>query len=354
MPEAITLALDVMGGDHAPDAVLQGADQVARNQPKVSFRLYGDQAVIEPALRKLPALDKQSVIKHTDSAVHNDDKPTMAIRQKRNSSMGLAIRAVRRGKADGVVSAGNTGALMAMAKVMLGTIPGIDRPAIAALVPTMKDNCVMLDLGANILCDANNLYEFAIMGDAFARAVLGKSSPSIGLLNIGTEEMKGNEAVKEAAQMIREAELDLNYYGHVEGSDIGKGVVDVIVTDGFNGNVALKTAEGTARVCHKFIKDAFASSPISKLGAVLARSALQEVAQKLDTRLLNGAMFVGLNGVVIKSHGGMDEVGLANAIELAVKLARDNINQRIREEMRQVGHSPADMMDDDEFQDDDV
>lgn len=333
----LRIALDAMGGDNAPFSVLKGADFACQKYKNVNFLLFGDQSKINPILEKLPALQKVSSVIHTDKVVTNEDKPSAAIRQGRDSSMGMAIKAVHDGTADGIVSSGNTGALMAIAKITLRTLPGIDRPAIATAYPTMRGRCIVLDLGANVECDANNLFQFAVMGDAFAHAVLQVERPSIGLLNVGSEEAKGNEVVKAAASMLKENGLKLNYYGHVEGDDITKGTVDVVVSDGFSGNISLKTAEGTAHMFSHFLKMAFKSSWISKLGYLLARPALKKVFNALDPRQHNGAMFLGLNGIVVKSHGGTDEVGFANAIGVAVELITHKINEQITKEI-EISH----------------
>jgi glycerol-3-phosphate acyltransferase PlsX len=330
----ITLALDTMGGDHAPLSVLEGADKALARHPNVRYQLYGTQHRLTAILEKLPRLKAVSEIIHTDIVIHNDEKPSIALRKSKDSSMGLAIRAVMEGKADGAVSAGNTGALMAISKFLLRTLEGIDRPAIASLFPTKDSECVILDLGANVGCDADNLFEFAVMGDAFARAVLGLKKPRIGLLNIGSEEAKGRDEVKTAAQLIRESSLAESFYGYVEGDTICEGIVDVIVTDGFSGNVALKTAEGTAKTLVHYLRQAFGSSPIAKLGYLLAKPALKTMFAHVDPRHHNGAMFLGLNGIVVKSHGGTDSVGFANAVGVAANLVAHNINDQIIEEMR--------------------
>lgn len=328
------IALDAMGGDAAPECVMEGAQIALTRHPEIRFMIYGDQAVVEPYLTKYPTLRSASELIHTDIRIANDDKPSMAIRQGRNSSMRLAIDSVADGKAAAVVSAGNTGALMAMSKIVLKTLPGINRPAIAALFPTIKGDCIMLDLGANVECSAQDLFHFAIMGDAFAKAVLGLKKPKIGLLNIGSEELKGHEEIKLAAQMLKESGLDIDYYGFVEGNIVPQGVVDVVVTDGFTGNVALKTAEGTARLIKTYISDAFRATPLSKLGAMLSKKALTTVKDRLDERKRNGAMFLGLNGIAVKSHGSADAVSFANAISVAYELAAHEVNRKILAELQ--------------------
>lgn len=334
MPQELTIALDAMGGDNAPACVLRGAAMALVRFPGVRFQIFGDERQIAPLLEQVSMLKPRSEIIHTDQFIRGDDKPSAAVRQGKQSSMRLAIDAVKEGRAHGVVSAGNTGALMAMSKIVLRTLAGINRPAIAALFPTMRGESVMLDLGANVECDAQDLLNFAIMGDAFARAVLGLSHPKLGILNVGSEDEKGHEEVKGAALKLRECGLDLNFHGFIEGMDIAQGLVDVVVTDGFTGNVALKTAEGTARLIRTYLRDAFNSSPVAKLGAFFAQGALATVKEKLDDRKRNGAMFLGLNGIVVKSHGSADAYSFCNAIGVAVELASHNINQKILQEIK--------------------
>ncbi len=339
MSEPLTIALDAMGGDDAPEIVLRGAEIAAQRFPGVRFIAYGDKALIMPLLERIPKLRDIVTVRHTDEVVTNEAKPSVALRQGRNSSMQLAINAVRAGEAEGVVSAGNTGALMAMAKVALKTLPGIDRPAIAAVFPTQRNECVMLDLGANVECDADNLFQFGVMGSVFARTVLGLLKPSVGLLNVGTEEMKGNDAVRKAAAYLRESRLAIQYHGFVEGDDIAKGTADVIVTDGFTGNVALKTIEGTIGLYSDFLRKAFNSSLASRLGFLLAQHALNKLRARVDPRRYNGAMFLGLNGIVIKSHGGTDAFGFANAIGVAVDMSTNGFNDKIIKEL--AVHDPS-------------
>lgn len=329
----LPIALDAMGGDHAPASVLRGAEMALIRHPGIRFILFGNRYILEPLLQDIPDLKHASVIVHTEVVIAGDDKPSLAVRRGRESSMWLAIESVKAGKACAVVSAGNTGALMAMSKLILRTLPGISRPAIAALFPTLRGESVMLDLGANVESGAQDLYRFAIMGNAFARAVLGLNRPKIGLLNVGSEELKGREEVKEAHQLLRSTPLDINYHGFIEGNDIAAGVADVVVTDGFTGNVALKTAEGTARLIRTYLKDAFNASPVSRTGALLASGALRVVKDKLDDRKRNGAMFLGLNGIAVKSHGGADAFGFCHAISVAVELVTHHINIRIIEEI---------------------
>ena len=327
------IALDAMGGDHAPASVLQGAEQALIRHPGIKFLLFGNREQIDPLLATLPRLSRACQVVHTEHAITNDDKPSQAVRKGKTSSMWLAIESVKNGESCAVVSAGNTGALMAMSKLILRTLPGISRPAIAALFPTLRGECVMLDLGANVESDAQDLYKFAIMGDAFARAVLGLNKPRIGLLNIGAEELKGRDEIKEAAVLLKASPAQLNFCGFVEGNGIALGHADVIVSDGFSGNIALKTAEGVARLIRTYMKDAFNSSPIAQVAGFLALGAMKSVKDKLDDRKRNGAMFLGLNGICVKSHGGTDAYGFCNAISVAVELVAHNINTRITEEI---------------------
>jgi glycerol-3-phosphate acyltransferase PlsX len=333
----IIIALDVMGGDKAPDMVLKGADIALVRYPELRFVLAGAEDRISPVLAKLPKLKAASAIIHAEDVVAGNAKPSAAVRGGRRSSMRLAIDAVAEGKAHCVVSAGNTGALMAMAKVVLKTVPGIDRPAMAQFLPTSRGETVLLDLGANVECDADNLVQFALMGDAFARAVLGLVKPTIGLLNVGSEEQKGNEAVREAHARLRAGIPGLVYHGFVEGDDIASGTVDVIVTDGFSGNIALKTAEGYGKLFFEFLQSAFRSSLLAQIGYVFARPALMKLRDRLDPRRHNGAMLVGLTGIVVKSHGGADAMGFANAIGVAHDLRSNGFLDRIKEELAVLG-----------------
>ncbi len=332
----LTVALDVMGGDHAPDMVIAGADLARRRYPKARFLCFGDEQRIVALLEKRKALRALISIRHTDSVVSGDAKPSVALRAGRNSSMRLAIDAVASGEADCVVSAGNTGALMAMAKVVLKTLPGIHRPAIGSFMPTVRGESVMLDLGANIECDAENLVQFAVMGAIFARTVLGIPEPTIGLLNVGAEELKGHDAVRAAAERLRSTKLPGRFHGFIEGNDIPAGTVDVIVTDGFTGNIALKLAEGMGKLYAGFLQRTFRSSLPARLGYLLARGAFQKLRARVDSRRYNGGMFLGLNGVCVKSHGGIDAFGFANAISVAIDLAAEGFNDRIGQELQRL------------------
>lgn len=329
----MVIAIDAMGGDDGAEMVVAGASLAHERYPKVSFLIFGDEAVVGPVLARYPLLAAVSEFRHTPDYVPSDMRPSIALRQGRNSSMRLAINAVAKGEAVSVVSAGNTGALMAMAKFVLKTMPGIDRPAIATVFPTQCGECVVLDLGANLECDAENLVQFALMGAIFCSAVLGVNEPSIGLLNIGAEEMKGHEEVRTAASILRERPLPGSFYGFVEGNNIMAGTVDVVVTDGFSGNIALKTAEGTAKLMAHFLRQTFTSSWMAKLGYLLARGALHKMKLRADPRRYNGAMFLGLRGVCVKSHGGTDPEGFANAIGVAFDLVDRRFNEKIGSEL---------------------
>jgi glycerol-3-phosphate acyltransferase PlsX len=339
--DSVTIALDAMGGSDAPAMVLRGAELALERHPDVRFLVVGDETQIAPLLAKLPRLSKAAELKHTDEVVLDDAKPSQALRSARRSSMRLAIDAVAAGQADGVVSAGNTGALMAISKVVLKTLPGIDRPAIATLIPTRRGESVMLDLGANVECDAENLVQFALMGDVFARTVLGLVQPSVGLLNIGSEDLKGNDAVRAASARLREGTMPIRFYGFVEGDDIAAGTVDVIVTDGFTGNVALKTVEGIAKLFTESLKSSFQYSLLARIGYLFARGALKKFAMRFDPRRYNGAMFLGLAGIAVKSHGSTDAFGFANAIGVAVDLKVNGFLRKISDEISRVNRTAA-------------
>jgi glycerol-3-phosphate acyltransferase PlsX len=331
MPHKVRIALDAMGGDHGPSVVVPGAELSLGRHPNIEFLLFGDRAVVEPLVAARAALNAKARLVHTDVAVKMDAKPSQALRQGRwKSSMWLAIDAVKKGEADVAVSAGNTGALMAMAKFHLRTLPGIERPAIAARWPTLRGDSIVLDLGATIGADARHLVDLAVMGSAMARVLFNLERPTVGLLNIGVEEVKGLEPVREAGRTLRELNLPfLDYFGFVEGDDIGKGTVDVVVTEGFAGNIALKAAEGTARQLAQHLKSAMTRTIWSKIGYLLARDAFRMLADKMDPRKSNGGVFLGLNGIVIKSHGGTDAEGYASAIDIGYDMVRHELLAKI-------------------------
>lgn len=326
-----------MGGDHAPAVVVEGAAKAMGRYAGVRFLMFGDGHLIEAELKKFPSLAKATEIRHTDVAVSADDRPSQALRRSRDSSMGLAIQAVRDGQADVAVSAGNTGALMAMSKFMLKTMPGIDRPALIGFLPTRRGSSVMLDLGANVECNDANLVQFAIMGAAFASALLDIERPSVGLLNVGVEELKGNEVVKLAAEKLKESDLPFEFAGFVEGDSVGLGTVDVFVTDGFTGNIALKASEGIARLIAGLLAEAFRSSIFSRLGYLLASRGIKALQDRLDPNRYNGGVFLGLNGLVVKSHGSSNAAGFASAIGVAVNMVRDDMISHIAGDLERLG-----------------
>jgi glycerol-3-phosphate acyltransferase PlsX len=328
----VRIALDAMGGDHGPTTVLPAAAVALERRPDVEFLLYGDEKAIGPILARYPTLAAKSQVFHTDVAVKMSDKPSQALRTgRRVSSMWQTIEAVKSGAADCAVSAGNTGALMAMAKFCLHTMAPIERPAIAAMWPTLRGESIVLDVGATIGGDAQHLVDLAVMGAAMARIVFEIDSPTVGLLNVGTEEIKGVEEVRAAGRVLREASLpNMRYHGFVEGDDLGKGAVDVFVTEGFTGNIALKTAEGTARQLGQYMRDAMSYSIMSRIGFLLARKAMTAMRAKISPRA-SGGVFLGLDGVVIKAHGGADAESYAGAVELAYDMVRQELLGKIRE-----------------------
>ena len=327
---AFSLAIDAMGGDAAPEVVLDGLELAAERHPQARFLLVGDEARVGGALARRKRAAKVCSLRHAPEVISGDLKPTAALRM-RGSSMRIAIDAVAAGEAAGVVSAGNTGALMALAKIVIKTMPEIDRPALAAIGPSARGDVVLLDLGANVQCDARNLVEFAIMGDAFARVALGLTTPSIGLLNVGSEELKGDDRVRAAAEILRDSHVGAQFRGFIEGHDIAAGTVDVVVTDGFTGNVALKTGEGALKLMRDLLRQVFTSSVPARLGYLLARPALDRLREWMDPRRYNGAILLGLNGVVVKSHGGTDALGFAHAVDVAMDMVTHGYNDRIRD-----------------------
>jgi len=337
--EVFTLAVDAMGGDNAPDMVVAGLSTSAERHPAAKFLLVGDEARLAPLLARYRRAAGACTIRHAPDVIGSDMKPTAALRL-RGASMRVAIDAVAQGEASGVVSAGNTGALLALAKIILKTLPGIDRPAMAAIGPSARGDVVMLDLGANVLCDARNLVEFAIMGDMFARTVLGLTAPTIGLLNVGSEELKGDDRLRAAAGVLRHSHVAAQFHGFVEGHDIAAGTTDVIVTDGFTGNVALKTGEGALRLMGGLLRQVFSASLSARLGYLLARPGLDRLREWLDPRRYNGAVMLGLNGVVVKSHGGTDALGFAHAVDVAMDMVVHRFNDRIREGLSRVAALP--------------
>ena len=329
------IAIDAMGGDSGPSAMIAGAARALRKDHSLRFVVYGDEQKVAAELEHHKNLPGAVTIVHSAEEIDASEKPSQAIRRARVTSMGMAINAVKEGAADAAVCGGNTGALMAMSKLALRTMPGIDRPALAALLPSLgEQDVVMLDLGANTECDAQNLVQFAVMGSAYARTVLSISKPRVKLLNIGTEELKGTDELKEAAALLRDADyLTFRFDGFTEGDQLSRGQVDVVVTDGFSGNIALKTAEGTARFVTDLLRRAFKSSLRSKAGFALSKPALNLLKVHLDPNNHNGAVFLGLNGIVVKSHGGANPKGVANAIAVACGMVRNDIIRKIGEDL---------------------
>jgi phosphate acyltransferase len=336
MSDTIRISVDAMGGDRGPRVALEGARLFWKERKNTSFVFHGRQDALEPLLDSIPDLRSISRIVHSDNVISMDEKPSQALRKGRgNSSMWAALQSVKDGEADVAVSGGNTGALMAMATFCLRPMAGISRPAIAAIWPTLRTDIIVLDVGATVGGDAKQLCDFSILGAALARALFDQELPTVGLLNVGTEEVKGHDEVKEAAQMLARASGEgFVYHGFVEGDDIGKGTVDVVVTEGFAGNIALKTAEGTARQVGAYIRSALKADVLSQLGAMIAGQAFAALKRKLDPRNINGGVFLGLNGVVVKSHGGTDEIGYKAALSLAYEMRRSRVMDKIAEGLR--------------------
>jgi glycerol-3-phosphate acyltransferase PlsX len=333
-----------MGGDHAPQSIVDGLAIARVRHPGVRFILNGPEAHLRELVAKAPQLSANVEIHDARDVVDMRDKPSKALRRGRKTSMWRTIEALKAHDADVAVSAGNTGALMAMAKFQLKQMAGIARPAIAAIWPTKRSQSVVLDVGANVGADVEQLVDFAVMGGVFARAVFGLERPTLGLLNIGIEEIKGNDAVKEAAKILRQTpQLPIRFEGFIEGDDISSGTVDVVVTDGFTGNIALKTAEGTARLISHYLRESLTRSLLSKLGAWFAKGAFRVLRTKMDPRSVNGGVFLGLNGVVVKSHGGTDGLGFASAIDLAVDMARNDITKRIAKDLEAIAPALAEL-----------
>jgi glycerol-3-phosphate acyltransferase PlsX len=326
------IALDAMGGDHGPSVVVPAALQAIESHPELSIILVGDQQILQTELRRHPAVAAERLrVHHASQVVSMDDLPSHALRSKKDSSMRVAINLVKDGVAQACVSAGNTGALMATARFVLKTLPGIDRPAILTALPTIRGQSYVLDLGANIDSSAENLYEFAVMGSVLAQTVRNIDTPSVGLLNIGEEEIKGNEQVKEASRLLQQSKL--NYVGFVEGDDIFKGTVDVVVCDGFIGNVALKASEGVAKMISHYMRQEFKRNLLTRLAGLVALPVLKAFRARIDPRSYNGASLVGLRGIVIKSHGSADVFAFTRAIHEAVVETRKNVPERIREQL---------------------
>jgi glycerol-3-phosphate acyltransferase PlsX len=332
-----------MGGDQGPEVVVPSLDMIVERHPGVKILLFGDQSRLMPLVSRLRRAAAAVNVRHTDVWVSMDDKPSQALRRGRfKSSMWLSIDAVKRREANVAISAGNTGALMAMSTFILKTMPGVKRPAIAGIWPTLKGESIVLDVGATIGVDAEQLVQFAIMGEAMARCIFGIERPTVGLLNIGVEEVKGNEVVRDTGRILREASLPIEYYGFVEGDDLGKGTVDVVVTEGFTGNIALKTAEGTAKQFMVFLKSALRRTWGSRIGAILARGAFKALQDKMDPKHHNGGVFLGLNGIVVKSHGSTDAFGFAAAVDVAIEMADNSVISKIASDLASLNLRAAD------------
>ncbi len=336
MPKYAIIALDAMGGDEAPDSVLHGANIAAERFPNLHWLLCGNEQQIGPLLEKLPRLKDRMEVQHTDAKIASDERPSVALRTGKDSSMWHAIQAVGDGRADAVVSGGNSGALMAISRFILRSPPDIARPAMISFFPTARGETAMLDLGANVDCNEEQLVQFAVMGAIFAKAVFGLQNPGVGLLNNGIEAIKGRDEIRAAAQQLRNGNYPFVFEGFIEGNEITKGSVDVVVTDGFSGNIALKTAEGTAELYSHFLRNAFESSWTARIGYLFARKALRQLRSRVDPRRYNGAVFAGLNGIVVKSHGGSDALGFANAIGVAADMVEQGFMADIRKEFERL------------------
>jgi glycerol-3-phosphate acyltransferase PlsX len=338
---ALTVSIDAMGGDAGPGIVVSALLRTLQRHTDVNFILHGDEAELNELVARHPKLASRASVRHAPGRVTMEDKPSHVLRRGKDTSMWHTVACVKDGEADVAISAGNTGALMAVSMFGLGIIEGISRPAIAVIWPTLKGQTVVLDVGANVGATDEQLVDFAVMGEAFAHVIFGLERPTVGILNVGAEEQKGNDGVRGAAQILRNSNLPMAFHGFVEGDDIAKGTVDVVVTDGFTGNIALKTAEGTARLVSAYLRQALKRSLLSKLGAVVASGALNTLRRKLDPRAQNGGIFLGLNGVVVKSHGGADAVGFASALDMAIDMARADINARITADRSRIACESA-------------
>jgi glycerol-3-phosphate acyltransferase PlsX len=342
MSDALVLSIDGMGGDNAPDIVVEGVDIAARRSPTTRFVIHGDAARLNALLERYSNAKAASTVEHAEKAIGMELKAAQAMRQGKGSSLWNAVEAVKEGRAHAIVSAGNTGAFMAISMFRLRTMEGVHRPALTTRWPNAKGGyTVMLDVGANVEANAEQLVEFAIMGEAFARAVNGLEKPSVALLNVGAEEQKGHEEIRAAAQLIRDTGVDLNFTGFVEGDDISKGTADVVVTDGFTGNIALKTGEGTARLVGQFLREALTGGLMAKIGAAIAYPALKKLSKRMDPGTFNGALFLGLNGLVVKSHGSANGNGFAAAIGVAEKMARSHYREEIEHNLRRLATAHA-------------
>jgi glycerol-3-phosphate acyltransferase PlsX len=341
MAQGLVISVDGMGGDHAPASILDGLEIVARRARDTRFLIHGLPEALAPLLAERPAAAAISEIVPAEKTVAMDTKPAAALRQGKGTSMWNALVSVEEGRAQVAVSAGNTGALLAMAMVRLRKMEGVHRPALVASWPTAKGFAAVLDVGATVQADSEQLVEFAIMGEAFHRALYGVARPKVGLLNVGSEDEKGHEEIRAAARLVRDAGVDFDFHGFVEGDDISKGTVDVVVTDGFTGNIALKTAEGTARLVAGFLRESLNSGPIARLGALIAYPALRKLKARMDPRSVNGGVFLGLNGLVVKSHGSADGAGFATAVNIAIRMAQSHFREEVAANLARLSAAQA-------------
>ena len=323
-----------MGGDFAPHIVLKGANIARLRYPQAEFVFFGDENKINPLIKSMRKLQEVSKIVHTDSVIPTDMKPSYALRREKTSSMRLAVEAVKNGEADCVVSAGNTGALMVISQFVLRNLPGIQRSAMASFMPSLKGEVVVLDLGANVDCQENHLVQFAVMGSVFSQIVCGYQNPRVGLLNVGSEDGKGNDILKSVNKTLKSTDLPGSYYGFIEGNHIMEGLTDVVVTDGFTGNIALKVIEGSAKLSTEFIRQGFKNSFFAKVGYLFAKQTLKKLWIRLDPRRYNGAVLLGVNGIVVKSHGGTDALGFATALGVSIDMAANNYNELLIEKFQ--------------------
>ena len=336
MKTNLKIAIDVMGSDNGPEAIISGASLSKERHPKIEYIFFGDEKLIKSYLKKYKNLNESYEVIHTEQVVLPEDKPSLALRKRGSTSMGISLKYLGEKKANALVSAGNTGALMAMSKLQLRMLEGISRPAIASTFPHQKGEFILLDLGANTDCTTENLMQFAIMGTEFAKVVLGRDDPKIAILNIGTEQDKGKSYINNAANLLKNSYLSKNFIGYIEGSDMTKGLADVVVADGFSGNIALKTAEGVAVLCSAYIKKIFESSILGKISYLLLSKKLITLKEKLDPRKRNGALFLGLNGLVVKSHGSADSLGFAAAIDIAYEFAQEEVGIKITNSLSKI------------------
>ena len=338
MSTNIKIAIDVMWSDNGPGSIISAASLSKIRLPNIYYSFFGDEKIIKSFVKKYNNLENSYEIIHTENIVLPEDKPSLALRKRHTTSMGISLKYLSEKKVNALVSAGNTGALMAMSKLQLRMLEGILRPAIAATFPHHKGEFVLLDLGANTDCNTENIIQFAIMGNEYAKVTLGKENPKIGILNIGTEADKGKSYINQAAEQIKSSYLSKNFIGYIEGNDMTKGLADVVVADGFSGNIALKTAEGVAVLCSNYIKNIFESSLLGKISYILLSKKLHTLKDKLDPRNRNGALFLGLNGIVVKSHGGADALGFASAIDLAYDFVNEEVAKKITNNLSKIDH----------------